>query len=106
MKKILLTLLHLLFLTILMFGQVARKETLALRIDEEIIINGLLDEMIWKKAPEAGAFVYEQPDRKDPKTIFFSTLDSSVMIPSPKRSSLERSEKIWISEIRIPFTFL
>jgi hypothetical protein len=69
MKKILLTLLHLLFLTILMFGQVARKETLALRIDEEIIINGLLDEMIWKKAPEAGAFVYEQPDRKDPKNV-------------------------------------
>jgi len=39
------------------------KETSALKSDETIRVDGLLDESIWDKAPEAGDFIQFQPER-------------------------------------------
>ena len=69
MKKIVLPLLYILFLSIPILGQEGKKETLAIKTDESIIIDGLLNESIWGKAPDAGAFIQLRPNRKDPKKI-------------------------------------
>ena len=69
MKKIVLPLLYFLFLSIPVLGQEGQKENLAIKTDESIIIDGLLNELIWDKAPDAFAFIQLRPDRKDPKKI-------------------------------------
>ena len=69
MKKIILPLLYFLLLSIPILGQEGQKETLAIKTDESIIIDGLLNESIWEKAPDAYTFIQLRPDRKDPKKI-------------------------------------
>jgi hypothetical protein len=69
MKKIILPLLIFLFLSLPILGQVGEKETLAIKTDKSIIIDGLLNELIWEKAPEADTFIQLRPNRKDPKKI-------------------------------------
>ncbi len=69
MKKIILPLLYFFLLSIPILGQEGQKETLAIKTDESIIIDGLLNESIWGKAPDAGAFIQLRPNRKDPKKI-------------------------------------
>ena len=58
-----------LILSIPILGQEGQKETLAIRTDESIIIDGLLNESIWEKAPEADAFIQLRPNREDPKKV-------------------------------------
>ncbi len=69
MKKIILPLLYFLVFSIPILGQEGQKETLAIRTDESIIIDGLLNESIWEKAPEADAFIQLRPNREDPKKV-------------------------------------
>ncbi|MCJ7578956.1 MAG: carbohydrate binding family 9 domain-containing protein [Candidatus Aminicenantes bacterium] len=69
MKKIILPLLYFLFLSIPILGQEVKKETLAIKTDESIIIDGQLNESIWEKAQDADAFIQLRPNREDPKKI-------------------------------------
>ncbi|MCJ7579686.1 MAG: carbohydrate binding family 9 domain-containing protein, partial [Candidatus Aminicenantes bacterium] len=69
MKKILLPLLCILILFLPILGQEGREENLTLKTDESIVIDGLLNELIWGKAPEANAFIQFNPNRKDPEKI-------------------------------------
>jgi len=69
LKKIILPLLCIFFLSIPILGQEGQKETLAIKTDESIIVDGRLNESIWGKAPDADAFIQLRPDRKDPKKI-------------------------------------
>ncbi|MFC2160628.1 DUF5916 domain-containing protein [Acidobacteriota bacterium] len=38
-------------------------------MDETIIIDGLLDESVWNRAPDASVFIQSHPDRDDPHKI-------------------------------------
>jgi hypothetical protein len=49
-------------------GQVA-KEATAVKIDEPIRINGVLDEAAWKRAPVLSDFVQFQPERGAPASV-------------------------------------
>ncbi len=69
MKKIILPVLYFLLLSLPILGQEGQQETLAVKTDESIIIDGLLNELIWEKAPDAFAFIQLRPDRKDPKKV-------------------------------------
>ena len=69
MKKIILPLLYIFFLSIPVLGQEGKKENLAIKTDESIIIDGLLNESTWEKAPDAYAFIQFNPYREDPKKI-------------------------------------
>ncbi len=69
MKKILLPFLYLICLSLPVSSQEGKKESLALRIDESIIIDGLLNESVWGKAPDAGVFIQLKSDRKEPNKI-------------------------------------
>lgn len=51
------------------FGQWRIKETFAAKIEEPITIDGLLNEAVWKKAPEVGDFIQFQPDRGKPSSV-------------------------------------
>jgi len=69
MKKIILPVLYFLFLSIPILSQDVKKENLAIKTDESIIIDGLLNESIWERAPDAYTFIQLRPDRMDPKKI-------------------------------------
>ena len=69
MKKVIFPLLYFLFLSIPILGQEGQRETLAIKTDETIIVDGLLNESIWDKAPDAFTFIQMRPDRTDPKKI-------------------------------------
>ena len=69
MKKIILPLLYIFFLSLPILGQQAGEENLTIKTDESIIIDGQLNESIWAKAPEANAFIQLNPIRKDPNKI-------------------------------------
>jgi len=59
-------------LSIFAFSQSPVKETVALKIDKPIEVDGLLDELVWQNAPDAGDFIQFQPERGKPasdKTI-------------------------------------
>ena len=61
-------------------GQVAKKEVNAVRIEDPPKIDGVLDESVWKNAPEAKDFFQYEPfnDR-----LHFQPLLSSSMIIMP-----------------------
>ncbi|MCK4646599.1 MAG: hypothetical protein KAU46_10125, partial [Candidatus Aminicenantes bacterium] len=69
MRKILLPFLYLICLSLSIAGQEGKRESLALRIDESIKIDGLLNEPVWKKAPDAGVFIQLKSDRREPHKI-------------------------------------
>ena len=69
MKKILLPFLYLICLSLPISSQEGKRESLAIRIDESIIIDGLLNEPAWEKAPDAGVFIQLKSDRKEPHKI-------------------------------------
>jgi hypothetical protein len=69
LKRIILPLFFSVYLTLPVFGQERKTETLAIRTDKSIEIDGLLNEPIWKRAPDAGAFVQLNPDRREPQKI-------------------------------------
>ncbi len=48
MKKIILPILYFLLLSMPILGQEGQRETLAIKTDESIIIDGLLNELIWE----------------------------------------------------------
>lgn len=50
-------------------GQQGAEENLTIRTDESIIIDGLLNELIWDNAPEANSFIQINPNRTDPGKI-------------------------------------
>ena len=54
---------------ILIFGQQQIKKTTALKINESIKVDGLLDEPVWDKAPGIGDFIQLQPERGKPSSV-------------------------------------
>ena len=68
MKRIYILIL-LLFSPLFIFGQWKRKEVNALKIDEEIQVDGFLDEPVWNKASEASDFIQFQPERGKPASV-------------------------------------
>ncbi|MFC2161747.1 DUF5916 domain-containing protein [Acidobacteriota bacterium] len=69
MKKIFLSILYLLFFSILILAQERQKETFAIKTDESIVIDGRLIESIWEKAPDARTFLQDPLYREDPRKI-------------------------------------
>ncbi|MFC2167705.1 DUF5916 domain-containing protein [Acidobacteriota bacterium] len=69
MKKIILPLFFIIFLSLPILGQQGREENLTIKTDESIIIDGLLDELVWERAPEANTFIQINPNRQDPGKI-------------------------------------
>ncbi|MFC2161680.1 DUF5916 domain-containing protein [Acidobacteriota bacterium] len=69
MKKYLLPILYFLFLSIPLLTQERQEETLALKTDESIVIDGTLNESIWGKAPDARTFIQDPLYREDPRKI-------------------------------------
>ncbi len=68
MKKIILSLLYFIFLSLPVIAQ-EELENLAVKIDRSIKIDGLLNEAVWNKAPDASAFLQLQSDRTDPYKV-------------------------------------
>ncbi len=50
-----------LFSTLALFGQKEKKELLAIRANKPIDIDGLLNESVWRKAPDASVFMRQDP---------------------------------------------
>lgn len=69
LKKILLPLLYFIFLSLPIFAQEEQQEYLAVKIDRSIKIDGLLNESVWSKAPDASVFIQLQADRSDPHKV-------------------------------------
>jgi hypothetical protein len=69
MKKWLIVFLPLLLGALPVFSQSEVKETIALKIDEAIKVDGLLDEPVWEEAPEAGDFIQFSPERGEPSSM-------------------------------------
>jgi hypothetical protein len=68
-RKILFPVLCFLALSVSLLGRVQEREFLALKTDELIQIDGLLNEPIWENAPDAGVYIQPPPNRKDPQKI-------------------------------------
>ena len=62
MKKIILFLLTVAFLSLPFLGQEIEEKNLTIKTDESILIDGLLNELIWGKTPEANTFIQYKPD--------------------------------------------
>jgi len=73
MMRNILLFIYFIFLSLPVLGQElsqeGKREPLAIRIDKSIEIDGLLNESIWKKAPDAAAFIQLKPDRREPHKI-------------------------------------
>ncbi|MFC2167085.1 DUF5916 domain-containing protein [Acidobacteriota bacterium] len=69
MKKIILPLLYIFFLSLPLLCQEGGEKNLTIKTDESIILDGALNELIWEKAPEANAFIQLNPNRVDPGKI-------------------------------------
>ena len=69
MKKIPFALIILLISSLLVFGQEETKETLGLKIDESIKVDGFLNESVWEKAPEISDFIQFEPERGKPASL-------------------------------------
>jgi len=67
-KKIALAYFFIIFLPHLISGQIEIRETLALKINEQIEIDGYLDEPAWKKTPDASSLLQFKPEKgkRDP----------------------------------------
>jgi len=50
-------------LTLVLFAQEEKKEIIALRINEPVVVDGYLNESAWKRAPEAGEFILFKSER-------------------------------------------
>lgn len=68
-KKFLFAVMFFFLFSFLIFSQWKLKETYALKTDEPINVDGLLNESVWKKAQEAGDFIQFQPERGEPSTF-------------------------------------
>ena len=62
MKKLLILFLCIPLLFSLLAGQWKSKEVLGIKTDSPIVVDGLLDEPIWKSAPEAKNFIQLEPE--------------------------------------------
>jgi hypothetical protein len=69
MKKYFFLVFLLFLLSLLVFAQSKVKKTSALKIKEPIVIDGLLNESAWKKAPEANDFIQFEPERGKPASV-------------------------------------
>ena len=69
MKQNIILLLTLVFFFPAVYGQVEVKEAAALKIEENIQVDGLLDELVWDSAPEIGEFIQFQPNRGRPSSL-------------------------------------
>ena len=67
--KILFFLLSFLTLSLFVSGQEVKEETLAIKTDNPPKIDGLLDESAWKRAPDAGVYLQQEPEREDSDRI-------------------------------------
>jgi len=70
MRKLFLTnLFFLLTIPLLAFGQQEVKKTSAVKTDEFIKVDGILNESAWERAPEAGDFIQFAPDWGKPSSV-------------------------------------
>lgn len=69
MKQTLILVLSILFFFPVLYGQTDVKEAAALKIEESINVDGLVDEAAWDNAPEIGEFIQFQPDRGSPSSL-------------------------------------
>jgi len=66
LRKILVVIAFLPFMSMLLLAQWQSKQTAALKIKEPIHVDGRLDEAVWEKAPDAGDFIQLQPEKGKP----------------------------------------
>lgn len=69
MKRTILPLLFSVYLTLPVMAQEETLKNLAVKIDRTIKIDGLLNESVWNKAPDAGAFLQLPSDRTNPDKV-------------------------------------
>ncbi len=69
MKKILFALIIFFISSLPVFCQEEIKETIALKIDESIKVDGFLNEPAWERAPETGDFIQFEPERGRPASL-------------------------------------
>ena len=55
--------------SLLVLGENQAKKTLAIKIKETIKVDGLLNESVWEKAPEAVDFIQFEPERGKPASV-------------------------------------
>ncbi|MCJ7582241.1 MAG: carbohydrate binding family 9 domain-containing protein [Candidatus Aminicenantes bacterium] len=82
MKKTIQLLLLFILLTPTLYGLQEHKEAAALKIQDSIKVDGLIDEAAWENAPEIGGFIQFQPERGNPsslKTIVKILYDSNYI---------------------------
>ncbi|MGB8951157.1 MAG: DUF5916 domain-containing protein [Candidatus Aminicenantales bacterium] len=68
-KKAIFILLYLALSSILLSVQAEIKEATALKIKEAVVVDGRLDELAWKEAPELTDFIQFEPERGKPATF-------------------------------------
>ena len=69
MKKIIILLFSIFFLSHPLLCQEREREIQTIKTDEAIIVDGLFMESIWDKAPDAARFIQEPLYRREPKKI-------------------------------------
>jgi hypothetical protein len=69
MKRILFTLAIILISSLFVFSQEETKETIGLRIEESVKVDGLLNEPVWEKAPEISDFIQFEPKRGESASL-------------------------------------
>ena len=82
MKKLLVSFLGMLVLSFLSFGLQENETSSAIKTDKPITVDGLLDEPIWKRSPDAKDFLQPHPDREKPDSVKTSvkiTYDESFL---------------------------
>jgi len=81
-KRLLVSFLGILILSLHLFGQQENKPSFAIKTDKPIKIDGLLDEPIWKISLDANDFLQSHPERENPDSVKTSvkiTYDESFL---------------------------
>lgn len=69
MKKILFAIIFFFLFSLLIYSQWKIKEASAVKADETIVVDGLLKEAIWQKAPPVSNFIQFEPQRGEPASV-------------------------------------
>jgi hypothetical protein len=81
-KRLLVSFLGILILSLHLFGQQENKTSFAIKTDKPVKIDGLLDEPIWEISPDANDFLQSHPEREKPDSVKTSvkiTYDESFL---------------------------
>jgi len=69
MKRILFVLAIILIFSLFVFSQEETKETVGLRIEESIKVDGFLNEPVWERTPGISGFIQFRPERGKPASL-------------------------------------